>query len=96
MFVDKLPNEIKKLIKEYIYFTPHNCEIAKEALECMIFNGKEGTKKYGAISNWDTSMLKIKTISVPIPALGDIVFKFKDDSKNISYNDLEPHKENFM
>lgn len=88
MCIEKFTDDIKNLIKEYIYFTPHNCEIAMEAFKFMIKNRKEATKKYGAISDWDTSMLKIKRFHLDH---GLVVVKFKfGGGKWNDDDDLEP------
>merc|ERR1711991_651830 len=90
MSIEKLPDDIKNLIKEYIYFTPHNSEIVKEALKCWICDEEKANKKYGAMPYWDTSMLEDIKYYICFPNIGKrFILELKSKIKNDLYNNSE-------
>lgn len=52
--MNKVPDELVEIVKEYVYFTPDNCKILKLALIEWFLDNNEAKKKYGDISEWNT------------------------------------------
>ena len=52
--MEKLPNEIVKIIKDYLIFKPKNYQELSDAIKSYF---SEYKKKYGNISTWDTSLI---------------------------------------
>ena len=54
--MEKLPDEIVKIIKDYLIFKPKNYQELSDAISNTM-HCTEYKKKYGDISTWDTSLI---------------------------------------
>ena len=52
-----LPDEIENVIKGYVILKPKTKQELQEAIDLWCDNKDEAFKKYGHISNWDTSLI---------------------------------------
>ena len=55
--MDKFPNELINIIKDYIIFKAKTKDELQEAVDLWCENKEEALNKYGHISNWDTSLI---------------------------------------
>ena len=55
--MELLPNEITNIIKEFTIFKPKIKEELQEAVDLWCENKNVALKKYGNISNWNTSLI---------------------------------------
>ena len=56
--IQKIPEEVKNIIKEFIFFKPKIKDELKKAINLWCKNKNEALDKYGHISNWDTSLIE--------------------------------------